>query len=296
MNCDKYLELMSAALDGECTAEERRELDGHLAVCPECARLFRILSANSKAARELDCEVPADLKTRIMSSLPEQEKTTKQGKIIHWKRWVPVAAAACLVLVISLIPGGLGGATMNEAAPVASSIVEARDGTAYGLVDEPLCHESNAGALLSDAPQEPENADPAHCAIYNPQVIRVHYGATPECGAVVIGSVDSLEHYLAQYGSLHYDEDFNAIPIAELEALKETYTEDFFRTHRLVCTLVVAGSGSIRYEIEALTRDSVTVLEHLPEIGTCDMAAWLLVAEVDSMFNDGDTLEVDFVR
>ena len=94
MNCEHYLELMSAALDGECTAEERRALDSHLAVCPECAELFRILSANANAARELDCEMPADLKSRIMNNLPEQEKTVKQGTVIRLKCWMPIAAAA----------------------------------------------------------------------------------------------------------------------------------------------------------------------------------------------------------
>ena len=38
----------------------------------------------------------------------------------------------------------------------------------------------------------------------------------------------------------------------------------------------------------------VTVLRQVPEEGTCDMAAWLILAEVDSSFRDGDTLWVVF--
>ena len=47
MDCNQALEYISAALDGELTAEEVAELDAHLADCPECQALaeeFGILS------------------------------------------------------------------------------------------------------------------------------------------------------------------------------------------------------------------------------------------------------------
>ena len=295
MNCDKYLELMSAALDGECTAEERRELDSHLAVCPECAELFRILSDNANAARELDCEMPADLKSRIMDNLPEQEKAVKQGKVISLKRWMPIAAAACLVLVISLVPGavnrGDNAAPQSEAAPVASAAI--RDGDyIYGMSDVP-----------EEPAQIPElesgiSMGSLNCVYGNPQAIRVSYGATPKAGAIVIDSVEALDAYLAQFSSQSWDGEGNLLPIAELEALKETYNEYWFRNFRLLCIVVESGSGSNRYEIYPYSNDRnvVTVMEEIPEVGTCDMAAWLLIAEVDDSFSGGDTPEVKFIR
>ena len=39
MSCDKYLELLSARLDGALTGEEERELEEHLAICPGCVFL-----------------------------------------------------------------------------------------------------------------------------------------------------------------------------------------------------------------------------------------------------------------
>ena len=39
MDCNQALEYISAALDGELTAEEVAELDAHLADCPECQAL-----------------------------------------------------------------------------------------------------------------------------------------------------------------------------------------------------------------------------------------------------------------
>ena len=287
MNCEHYLELMSAALDGECTAEERRALDSHLAVCPECADLFRILSANANAARELDCEMPADLKSRIMNNLPEQEKAAKQGKVISLKRWIPVAAAARLVLVISLIPGTLGGGK-NSAPEAAMDQIAVRDSDAYSIHDtaeEPMADPGLPQELVI-------------CVYGNPQSIRVSYGATPKAGAVIIDSAEALDAYLDQFNSQCWDNEGNLLPMAELDALKETYTEYWFRNFRLLCVVVESGSGSNRYEIYPYSNDRnvVTVVEEVPEVGTCDMAAWLLVAEVDDSFSSDDTPVVKFTH
>ena len=113
-----------------------------------------------------------------------------------------------------------------------------------------------------------------------------------------MGSTESLAAYLSQFGTDSWTEQGTPVPNAELETLKELCTEEFFQTRRLLCVVVVSGSGSNRYELapQGLYRDSVTILATIPEVGTCDMAAWLLVAEVDTLFDDGDTLEIEFVR
>ena len=58
--------------------------------------------------------------------------------------------------------------------------------------------------------------------------------------------------------------------------------------------LIREGSGSVRHGLapQGLERDRVTVLRQVPEEGTCDMAAWLILAEVDGSFRDGDILTV----
>lgn len=366
MDCDKYLELMSAALDGELSAEERRELDSHLAVCPDCAQLYQNLSGQTAVMRELDCEVPADLKERIMSNLPKQEQPAKQGKVSHWKRWAPVAAAACLALVVALVPkGGIRankasapdayapaadaprspevpdapGAAPRPSAEMNQYSVADSDSTASvseapgyghlemgGLTDpaEPSGQEPqpDGGMVIETTPAEPPmSVEPADdpsalkpvnpqvptdpgdewvsedsCGFENPLVIRVSYSATPEPGALVIGSVESLEAYLDQFGSNAFNSQGSSIPNEKLEALKEAYDEEFFRTRRLLCVVVESGSGSNRYEIADVFRDGVRVSMYVPEIGTADMAAWLLTAEVDDTFHDGDTPEVSISR
>ncbi len=312
MNCDAYIELMSAALDGECTPEERRKLDSHLVVCPSCAALYRQMAAQTAALRELDCQVPMDLKARILDNLPEQQQPKKQGKVTRLLRWAPVAAAACLVLVVALAPMGLragSSSAPNANAPMAT----ARDGSeeaVYGLpkpqdADGTIKMDSTSGATAPGTDVPKAAATPPSCGapdfygFDNPQAIRVSWGATPEApSALVIDSVEKLADYLAQFSSQSWDGEGTELPIPGFDKLTGTYGEDFFETHRLLCVVVESGSGSTRYELAAqgLKRDSVTVVEHVPEVGTCDMAAWLLTAEVDTMFNGGDTLEVRFIE
>lgn len=75
MEHEQYIELMSAALDGEITPAERQALEAHLAVCPECAALWEDLRAQSAALRSLDCEVPEGLKARILAELPPRRRS-----------------------------------------------------------------------------------------------------------------------------------------------------------------------------------------------------------------------------
>lgn len=396
-NCETYIELMSAVLDGECTAGERRELEEHLASCPECAALYEQLRRSTRAARELDCEVPADLKARIMNNLPAQE-SAKQGRVIRWKRWVPVAAAACLALVIALVPaanhndnvmslrsdsaepspaassapqdkpmGGYEVSASSDGAPAAGddasdpgsagqpygqsvpSAAPSVQPTAEPRVDAPAeptmeapsaepeanfgvegnpgkndgsgadtnanTNEDNMGSHLDleTAPVPPGiqieppsggvigggdvyTGEPDQYYFSNSQAIRVAYGSTPAPGALVIGSVEELNAYLALFGSNQFDVNGDPVPVAALQQLTGQYTEEFFVTGRLVCAVVEAGSGSNRYEITGLYRDRLTVLETVPDVGTCDMAAWLLIAETDTMFDGGNQLEVVIIH
>ena len=283
MDCEQYTELMSAALDGECSPDQRRALDSHLAACPRCSALFRLLSDQSAALRELDCEPPADLTRRIMASLPEQKRP---GKVIHWKRWGSLAA--CLVLVaaaVIAVPRNMQKSAdlRLNTAPEAVSM----QGFSGGALPAPSEAPADEAPML--APNAVLDQASQHYSFENPQAIRVTYGQTPAApSALVIGNTEELADYLARFGE----------SIPELEALAEACTEEFFETRRLLCVVVESGSGSNRYEIapQGLLWESVTVLETVPEVGTCDMAAWLLTAEVDTMFHGGQTLAVNVSR
>jgi hypothetical protein len=126
------------------------------------------------------------------------------------------------------------------------------------------------------------------------QYLRVSYGYTPAPSAVVLSSTSSLEQYLQGFGSNRYDSEGNPVPNEALEKLKETYTDDYFADRCLAAVVVESGSGSTRYEVLSVSHDTVHIRTIVPEIGTCDMAAWLIVIELDEMLDDGSTLEVKF--
>ena len=126
--------------------------------------------------------------------------------------------------------------------------------------------------------------EPDFYAFQNDQYLRVAYSYTPEPGARIIGSAQSLEEFLNQF------------PFDGLNGLLPQYDEAYFETGRLLAVVLEEPSGSIRHQIpdQGLTRDQVTIVQTSP-YGTEDMAAWLILAEVDSMFDDGDELTVTVI-
>lgn len=324
MDCTKYIELMSAALDGECTAEERRELDAHLAVCPECAALFEILSANAKAARELDCEMPAGLKERIMNNLPEQEKPAKQGKVIRWKRWAPVAAAACLVLVVSLFPRfGMNGSTGMSMAPGSADYQEnlvaegskagRYDGSGidYGLGADPAEVNPVPSSSLTEAPDTTDPApsagepapsqdpgapsEPKYYGFENQQGIELFSYRRPELpepGAQIISSTAEMDAYLSKLA--RYASDGTPISEPALESLREQYAADdrFYDTNRLLCVLVHANQGGDQFRIAPQgLRNGTVILEQTMLGPVYSRVYFLVVAEVGTDFESTDRLD-----
>lgn len=70
------------------------------------------------------------------------------------------------------------------------------------------------------------------------------------------------------------------------DQLKAKYGEDFFNTHMLVIVEVAYSSGSVSTGLAGINSNDGTISIQLesnqPEAGTCDMAQWLLVIELDS--------------
>ena len=59
MACGRFKELMMASLDGEICAEERAELESHLAECAECNREFEELTRISELVGEIELPRPS---------------------------------------------------------------------------------------------------------------------------------------------------------------------------------------------------------------------------------------------
>ena len=287
MGCDKYIEWISAALDGELTAEERRELDGHLAACPDCAALFEALGGQSRALRELEVDFPADLHARIMNHLPPQESPAKKNKVIRWKRWSGLAA--CLVLVAAAALAAPSAFRMGSMAPAAETAnhLEAPQQYAGGPKDGAKS-DSSLGSFVTESEYKLCDDNMEIITFSRAHNQRVGFGCEElNCpSATGVSSAGSLNAYL------------NAIPASDpvVEGLREAYPNQFFTGRSLVLVLVREGSGSISHEVLSVTGDTVTVRRIVPEAGTCDMAEWLLVVELDCVLDDGSTLTVEFTN
>lgn len=120
MRCEEALELLSARLDGELTAQEERELEDHLSACPACRELGEELSALHFSFEELEDEqAPEDLAARVMERVRELEREKKVVPLFRRPQVRALAGlAACAVVCAGLYaasrPRDSGWADVSE--------------------------------------------------------------------------------------------------------------------------------------------------------------------------------------
>ena len=69
-SCDEIVELISASLDGELSADEQTALDEHIARCPACSALLDDLRALHMAAADWEeVSAPAGFAEAVMSAI-----------------------------------------------------------------------------------------------------------------------------------------------------------------------------------------------------------------------------------
>ena len=180
MACDKYLELLSARLDGALTEEEERELEEHLAACPDCRAVGAQLSALQGAFPELE-ELPApegfarDVMERIRAA-----ETPKVIPLFKRPQFRALAGlAACLVLVAGLYgvsrPRYLDSTGMMLRSFNRDAVEEFSDVTACeSLNGDEDAPQANA------APMSPEPADA-------PQIAAAYSAPAPEDSGTMEG-------------------------------------------------------------------------------------------------------------
>ena len=104
MDCDNYLELLSLRLDGALTEEEERELEAHMAVCPDCRAAGAQLAALRSAFDEWeDVSAPEGFAQGVMDRIRAEESRPKVIPLFKRPQFRALAGlAACLVLVVGL--------------------------------------------------------------------------------------------------------------------------------------------------------------------------------------------------
>ncbi len=134
-NCARIVELLSDLLSRELTPEERRAIDQHCAVCPECENSRRALHAARTLLREHrpdDDAVPGDLRAALHRRLIEEraarEKEAKRplfGRPV--RALLGAAACAFLFLLGYLTFTALPEQTAEEGVVLSRSVVNAKE-------------------------------------------------------------------------------------------------------------------------------------------------------------------------
>ena len=124
MNCEEALVLISGYLDGTNTDAEMAQLRTHLEDCVDCRQVLQTLKELEQGVASLEEEPPADLKETIMNEIRMEAKQTRRLRL-----WVPVAAAAALLLVVGI--GGLQPEIGMNAAKTASIQADTAAPAAY---------------------------------------------------------------------------------------------------------------------------------------------------------------------
>lgn len=126
--CDEFLDLISAALDDELSAEENAALNEHLDQCCACRALFDDLRALHEAsAHSEEIAAPDGFAQQVMDRIaaePAQEDPARvvsfpsKRKIYYpWKKWaVSAAVVAVVVFGAYSLPGffSMGGSAPSQ--------------------------------------------------------------------------------------------------------------------------------------------------------------------------------------
>ena len=104
-----------------------------------------------------------------------------------------------------------------------------------------------------------------------------------ESGAAIGGTGLVRVAYNGNVSSVRYITSRDQLPVND--ALS-AYDESYFETKALVVVLESVSSGSVKVGIESIENGVVTLSHELSgDVGTADMATWLLWAEVDQGFD-----------
>lgn len=108
MNCDKYIEQISAYIDGELDEQSKAGLCEHLDCCEKCRNTYDAMRSLCDDAPLLaDVQVPDVLMTRVMDSIAEKPKIQKVIIPAFFTDWKVYSSLAACLLAVLLVRGGV---------------------------------------------------------------------------------------------------------------------------------------------------------------------------------------------
>ncbi len=241
MNCDKYLDLISARLDGQLTVQEDADLTAHLQTCPACRAIAKDMEGLHSALSSVgEVDAPPELSQTVLSKIRAEKRPNRRRTLRQLS-----ALAACLVLCVGVL-------RVTDAAY--SDYRRAKSTAGDPELPSVARHMEPQPVALNrlDAYSLPTPAD-----------------TTVDPFAHLLDSVDALNRFLAR------------LPQTDFSTITNTYDEDFFRANRLVAMVLDEPSTSITHRVTELTKDRVVVLRDVPETGDCARALWLILGPTE---------------
>jgi len=123
-NCEKYIEMISAMVDGELTAEQEAELRTHIEQCGECAKVYDAFTSISEVLADDLVAPPETLAKGIMYKI-NLNKKGGGARRFAFGRYTAIAACLALALFGASHFGFLNG--LNSASPAPMALSKAVD-------------------------------------------------------------------------------------------------------------------------------------------------------------------------
>lgn len=169
VSCDEALELISAGVDGELTAEETRILEEHLDHCQACRALLEELRSIHEEMSGLNVPAPAGLAEGVMERVRAEKVVPMKPVRSARKRWRTWAASAAVFAVVLLGAGTLrheAAPATNEATAAQGARIETTSGSTAPVPEPEMAAASRSGETAADVytGSAPESAAPAEGA------------------------------------------------------------------------------------------------------------------------------------
>ena len=177
-SCDEIVELISASLDGELSADEQTALDEHIAHCPACSALLDDLRALHTAAADWEeVPAPAGFTESVMSAIAAETVLEKPDNVIpfapkkakhnYWKKWgVSAAAIAIVVLGAVSAPSLMGNFAHKNAVAEDADMAEAD--SSYAIEHSKTSENKAESQPAEPAPSEASDQKVGNSAPYDP--------------------------------------------------------------------------------------------------------------------------------
>ena len=121
---------------------------------------------------------------------------------------------------------------------------------------------------------------------FNAEYVRTN-GYSPETEfpyTKLISSREELDRYVEENKDCYDFRAYKAYDSDEMygfSAVIEKYDEKWFESHKLLMFVLEEGSGSNQHKVVNVSKDHADIQRIVPDIGTCDMAEWHILVELD---------------